>query len=593
MDIKNFFGVGEMLSRGKLSNKMVMVTTIMAVFLLVVMVVSLVYNSKQSVEATIGEHTVSIANNMLQFIDVEKIETFVNNPEENDLYWELREQLNDLREKNGVLFTYTYFLPEADGETHFLIDGMPLDDQENTAAIGEVTTSFTPKEVSKAVNGENVYTGLTKTKYGAFIAGLVPIKNNDGEVIALLGVDIDASQVESIVSHVAKDGLPFIIIICIIGSLVGLISIAIYVNRALKPISIIQQATNQLAEGDILQAKELVDSVNIKGNNEITAFVQDYNKAMQKLSTTFAAIQDKSLNLDHVVKQISMTADEVTSSNNKITQSMTTMSESALLQKTSNEEVVIAMNEMAIGIQNIADSTTDLSNSSLDMSVLVQHSATDAHTVVAQIQQVEASVMTTADYVQQMAEQFNEIENMVKIITNIADQTNLLALNAAIEAARAGEAGKGFAVVADEVKNLAELSRHSADDITKYLQSFLQLTEQALSEMDKSAIEVQQGSKAVMAIGEKLTLINQSFENVNDMIQSESAIIQQMSAGSEEVLASAEAMNRLVETTTHQAEEVNITSKSQLEIVDMLSNVVKQLDETSTNVIKEIEQFKI
>ena len=201
--------------------------------------------------------------------------------------------------------------------------------------------------------------------------------------------------------------------------------------------------------------------------------------------------------------------------------------------------------------------------------------------------------MRTSEHVREMGDKFNSIEEMVSVITNIADQTNLLALNAAIEAARAGEAGKGFAVVADEVRKLAEMSRHSADDIHNHLQSFLEITERALSEMNRSTEDVKSGSAAVASIGEKLNQILVSVENVNGQIQDDSAVIQQMSASTEEVLASTEQVNALVTNTTNQTRDVATSTEVQVEMVNRLNEIVKRLDETADDVIREIEKFKL
>ena len=101
----------------------------------------MIYISKQSVQATIGERTITIAENMLNYIDIDKYEELVKDPSENEIYWDLREQLNELREINGVLYAYTYLVPQPGEGVTFLVDGMPVDDTENAGAIGEVSSS--------------------------------------------------------------------------------------------------------------------------------------------------------------------------------------------------------------------------------------------------------------------------------------------------------------------------------------------------------------------------------------------------------------------------------------------------------------------
>ena len=243
--------------------------------------------------------------------------------------------------------------------------------------------------------------------------------------------------------------------------------------------------------------------------------LQRFSKMLNGLSSTFKTIRDKTGNLEIAVDNINESADKVGDSSMAIAKMYSEISASSEQQKASNDEVMLAMNEMAIGIQRLADTTSAIAASSSDMTSLVESSVVSSQEVVEQIQSVENSVVRTSEHVREMGDKFNSIEEMVSVITNIADQTNLLALNAAIEAARAGEAGKGFAVVADEVRKLAEMSRHSADDIHDHLQSFLKITERALSEMNRNTEDVKSGSAAVASIGEKLNQILDSVENVN------------------------------------------------------------------------------
>jgi methyl-accepting chemotaxis protein len=227
------------------------------------------------------------------------------------------------------------------------------------------------------------------------------------------------------------------------------------------------------------------------------------------------------------------------------------------------------------------------------MTGLVETSVSHSQEVVSQIQNVESSVLRTANHVEEMGEKFRSIEEMVSIITSIADQTNLLALNAAIEAARAGEAGKGFAVVADEVRKLAEMSKASADEIHMHLESFKKITDRALQEMSSSTIDVQAGNKAVQHIGVSLEKILQSVLEVNNKIQDDSAVIEEMSAGSEEVLATTEQMNAIAKHSVLGTKEVATASDLQVSMVSELNEVVTILDQTTKEVIETINTFKL
>ena len=582
-----------MKKKERLASRIILIASVIFVLLIGLNAFLMIYTSKQSVQATIGERTITIAENMLNYIDVDKYEALVKNPSENELYWELREQLNELREINGVRFAYTYLVPQPGEGVAFLVDGMPVDDIDGAAALGDISSSTKYEHIEKVLQDGHHYSDLLASDYGEYISGFVPIKNSAGEVIAFLGVDIDASYVEGIASGIANSILPGMVGVFILLMVGGLILLYYYINKSLKPLNNLVTASTLLEQGDLKGATEVVSSIKTKSNNEITTFTKAFSKMLNGLSSTFKTIRDKTGNLEHAVDNINESADKVGDSSMAIAKSISEISSSSEQQKASNDEVMLAMNEMAIGIQRLADTTSAIAASSSDMTSLVESSVVNSQEVIEQIQSVETSVVRTSEHVREMGDKFNSIEEMVSVITNIADQTNLLALNAAIEAARAGEAGKGFAVVADEVRKLAEMSRHSADDIHNHLQSFLKITERALSEMNRSTEDVKSGSAAVASIGEKLNQILVSVENVNGQIQDDSAVIQQMSASTEEVLASTEQVNALVTNTTNKTRDVATSTEIQVEMVNRLNEIVHRLDETSDDVVREIEKFKL
>lgn len=581
------------MKKKKLANRILASAGVILIVLLVINVFLMMHNSKESVQATTGERTITIAESIVKHIDVEKYEELVNNPDDEEIYRDLRIELNELREIMGVLYAYTYFVPTDDEKVTFLVDGMPIEDTENAGALGEVSGSTKYEHLQIVKEEGSYYTDLLSSDFGEYISGFVPIKNAQGEIIAYLGVDIDASYIADITGDIAKDVLPGMIGIFALIILAALGLVFYYINASLKPLDSLTKASEQLADGDLKGAKETVSAIQTKSENEIVAFTKAFSQTIDILSGTFRIIHEKTDNLGHVVEDMNDASAKVGDSSTAIAESMNEIAASSEEQKGSNDEVMLAMNEMAVGIQRLADTTSAMAESSNDMTSLVESGVKNSEDVIGQIQNVESSVVRTSEHVREMGDKFATISEMVGVITNIADQTNLLALNAAIEAARAGEAGKGFAVVADEVRKLAELSRGSADEIHQQLQLFMQIAERALKEMDTSTTEVKAGSVAVASIGDKLSGILRSVAQVNEQIQDDSAVIEQMSASAQQILASAEQMNHLVTNTMEQTKDVASSTGVQVEMVERLNTVVKHLDETSREVVKEIEKFTL
>ena len=582
-----------MKKRERLASRIILIASVIFVLLMGLNTFLMIYTSKQSVQATIGERTITIADNMLNYIDADQYEALAKNPTENEIYWELREQLNELREMSGVLYAYTYSVPQPEEGIAFLVDGMPVDDENRAAAIGDISTSTKYEHIEKTLQDGHYYSDLLEGDYGKYISGFVPIKNSEGAVVAFLGVDIDASYIEEISGSIANRILPGMVGVFTLLMVGALILLFYYVNKSLKPLNDLVKSSTLLEQGNLKGAKEVVLSIETRSTNEITMFKKAFLSMLNGLSGTLKTIRDKTENLEQVVDYINESAEKVGDSSMSIAKNISEIATSSNEQKASNDEVTLAMNEMAIGIQRLADTTSTIAISSSDMTSLVESSVADSQDIIEQIQSVENSVVRTAGHVREMGDKFNSIEEMVSVITNIAEQTNLLALNAAIEAARAGEGGKGFAVVADEVRKLAEMSRHSASDIHCHLQSFLKITERVLNEMDRSTEEVKVGSAAVASLGDKLNQILLSVDNVNEQIQDDSAVIQQMSASTEEVLASTEQMNDLVTNTTSQTRDVVTSTEIQVQMANRLNEIVQHLEETSDDVVREIGKFKL
>lgn len=577
----------------KLGSRIILMIGIIFAVILLLTVIMLQFNSARSVQSSVKERTIEVASNIVNYIDVQKYEQLIEKPDENATYWKLREQLNELRQYNGVMYAYTYFVPDENGEVTFLVDGMPADDTENAGKLGEASGSTKYEHIERVIKDGQFASDLLSSDFGEYITGIVPVKNDAGETIAYLGVDIDASYVSSLTENVAKEIVPIIALIFIIIFIAALIGIYTYIRRALSPLQTLNKAAENLASGDIVESQALLNKLNFKTNNEITAFARNFQSSLVELSATFKVLKERTDGLGEVVDLIETSTERVNTSNEKMVENIATISHSGSIQQVSNNEVNAAMNEMAIGIQKLADTFNEIAEISSDMTNLVEDGAQSSGNVVDQIQGVEKSVENTAKLVKEMGENFHSIKEMVTVITNISDQTNLLALNAAIEAARAGEAGKGFAVVADEVKKLAEMSRTSAEEISGHLQKFSQITDRLLVEIDMTTTDVKEGTMAVGEIGQRLEQILNSVLNVNNRIQDDSAVVEQMSAGAEQILASTEEMSRLVNDTSDYAKHLALASDEQTLVVDDLTKAVEELDNHSQQVVLEMNKFKI
>ncbi|WP_255512502.1 methyl-accepting chemotaxis protein [Kurthia sp. Dielmo] len=580
------------MKQGKLSTKIMTMLTLVFGFLLIFFVLTIDYTAKKVAEKSAAQNAVSIAQDLAEKVDASSYETLTKNPTENDTYWTLREELNELREQKNVLYAYTFAVPQKD-EVQFLVDGQPRDAKAEDVGKIQTTSASTTVNDLKKVDKKGSYTSsILESSFGQYVSGTVPIKNDAGKTIAYLGVDIDADQVTAVQKNTFWSVLPGVAIFFIILIILAGLCMYLYVNRQLKPLQVLNQAASKMAEGDLTAGETIVKDMEMKGKTEIATFATHFGTSLTSLKQTFETFQKRADELQQITEKLTGSSQKFEQSNNQITTNVAQVAQQSTQQAESNGEVIIAMDEMTVGIQRMADMTSDVASASNDMTNLVSEGVKQTEQVVTQMQHVESTVMQTATNVEEMTTKFASVQDMVKIITKIADQTNLLALNAAIEAARAGEAGKGFAVVANEVRKLAESSGKAAHDILNELKGFETVSERTHAQIADSKAQMLAGNEAVASIGGQLRAINTTVVEVNASIQEESAVIEEMSAASEEVLASMNEMNERLRATADFTNETSDAALTQQQVVDRLQQVIRDVETTTTGVLQQLKQFK-
>ncbi len=246
-----------------------------------------------------------------------------------------------------------------------------------------------------------------------------------------------------------------------------------------------------------------------------------------------------------------------------------------------------------MGIHRIVESAQVVSDSSTNTADEAALGNESIQKAVRQMKAIGSSVETSATMVTQLSERSREIEKIIEVITGIASQTNLLALNAAIEAARAGEHGKGFAVVADEVRKLAELSRVSADQITTLIHEIQHDTEQVVSSMRVGTEEVKAGVAVVQEAGEAFHKISQAIKEVSGQIQEVSSATEQMSASVEEITASVEGMSQFAKASSANSQQVAQVSEEQLAAMEEITASVHSLADMAEELERLVHRFQV
>ncbi|MBN6185388.1 HAMP domain-containing protein [Aneurinibacillus sp. BA2021] len=545
-----------------------------------------------SVEATISNYSMETAAHISSHFDTQLYEHFIENPTENGDYWGLREWLNDYREKTGALYVYTLQAAEG-GKVHVLIDGQPRDSKE-AGKIGDETSATSYEDIAPVLQGETSSTDIVNDpKYGQYLSAFAPIKNASGKVIGILGVDIEAKVVKSVEKKVLWSELPIFAVCGILITAVILLVIGIYLTRKLRPLRLITSASNHLADGDLVAANDEMTKVSIQGEDEIGQLAQSFRHMVENNTSIITLMMATSEQLASSAEELHAHAKDTRASSNQVVVKSEEVVSGMDTQLQSTEESSRAMEEMAVGIQRMAESASVVAEHSVDTVKESQNGQQLLDNAIQQVEQIQASVTKTARTLEQLGNRSVEITQILDAITDISSQTNLLALNAAIEAARAGEHGRGFAVVADEVRKLAEQSARSAQHIAELIHQVQEDTKLSVDSMHEGMEEVKRGIAFIHDVRLSFERIVRSMQEMAAQAQESSAISEQMSASSEEVTASVSEMARMAHETLATTRQVSGLSSTQLHAMEDVSRSVDALTKITEELRKRINTFKV
>ena len=293
-------------------------------------------------------------------------------------------------------------------------------------------------------------------------------------------------------------------------------------------------------------------------------------------------LNDMKNNLRGIIESITQTAEHVASASEEISSTAAQQAQGAETQKDQTNQVATAMQEMSSTVAMVSENSGRAAEASRKAAETARRGGAIVEETLVKMRVIAESVGASAKKVEELGKSSDQIGRIIGVIDDIADQTNLLALNAAIEAARAGEQGRGFAVVADEVRKLAERTTGATKEIAQMIKNIQDETRVAVTAMESGTKQVEEGVTSTAQAGESLKEIIRMAEQVGEMITHIATAATQQSSTSEQVNQSMDQIARLV---TESADGAHQSAKAcqdlsglALELQKMVSNF--HLDET-------------
>ena len=517
-------------------------------------------------------------------LNSDEIKELLTTTSEDDAnFLKVQNQLDKIKEEQGVM-SWSYIGIMEDGGLKPIGYTTNMND---IFEVGVVLSELAPEHVEVAelaiTHNHTEVTEIYEDQFGVWRSVYSPIKDENGEVIALLGIDYSADYIDTII----KDSVFKQIIMAAIGLVVLIALLYIVIDRLLKPLGKLVDVANQVANGDL-------NNVNLEiTHDEIGRLSQSIKTMVSNLQHVILNIRNTSNHVSSAANQLTVNATESYNSSTHIANGIEQITQNAETSLIIIEETAAAMEETAFGIHQIAESANTAAELSASASKASEQGDQVVQQVIAQMQLIHESVEQIGQTINGLHVNTNKISDIVNIITAIADQTNLLALNAAIEAARAGEHGKGFAVVADEVRKLAEQSSQSATEIYNLISTIQSDSNASIVVMEKGKDDVKVGMDYTNEVGVIFKEILTSSDEVANQIREISAASQQISASSEEVAASVTNIKKASEHSSQFSLSVSQSTQQQLSTMLEVKEASTSLGQTAEELQALVAKFKL
>ncbi len=463
------------------------------------------------------------------------------------------EMLRDFKDSLGGDWALLSFVRlEKDGSLT-LLDSPKVLAETSQAAVDLVKANLSD-DVLKGLKSGKVSSRFDET--GTKMITFIPMKDFSGKV-RFAFVQVKPSALKQTMRMVILKTVAISLVLLIIMSVVSLW----YINHSLYPVVKITKMIEEVASGE----GDLTKKIDVQSDDEIGQLAKGFNQFIDKQHA--------------MISQIKQSVESLLARMGELVSQMAEVDRSSSEQNDHINRVATAVEEMNSTVAEIANNAESAVQYSSEASEKAVAGAEVVNKTVDGMNRIAEVVDKAADAINSLGEKSAQISEIIGVINDIADQTNLLALNAAIEAARAGEQGRGFAVVADEVRKLAERTSQATKEVADTIKTIQEETHFAVESMEQSKQEVERGRELASASGQALEEIKTSAETVSAMIGQIANATREQSRATEEI--------------TQSIEGITLLSSKVSEITSQSRKVVEDLADVVNEIKAQVDRFKL